>query len=203
MFLCVCASLSLCVCVCARVCVCDVSVVVGEFTCAFHFCTVTHRAMQESISRESKRVNPSSKDRGYDIDGIETECFIDQNRTVDVPLPKAKTPRKVPPTDRGRERSRKVEGERGNACFLSGCLCFVLHVRALKAASILNQSILLHANFLRARVCACACVFRLQTGRRHRCCSRQRLSEQSCETLTRSCEQLLRVCVCVCVCVCV
>lgn len=46
-------------------------------------------------SREALRVNPSSKKRAYAIDGYESSVFIDERRSIDVPLPKPKAPKKL------------------------------------------------------------------------------------------------------------
>jgi len=40
------------------------------------------------VSRAATRVNPSSKERAFAIDGYEKKTYIDPNRSIDVPLPK-------------------------------------------------------------------------------------------------------------------
>lgn len=50
-----------------------------------------------SSSREGTRVNPNSKERGYAIDGYETQSYIDESRSLDQPLPKGSGKAKASP----------------------------------------------------------------------------------------------------------
>lgn len=60
--------------------------------------SLNERAEQINASRYGTRVNPASKERGYALDGTETEAFIDPRRNLDehVARPSKTEPQSIP-----------------------------------------------------------------------------------------------------------